>query len=196
MMNNHESGSPISALKQIQDVFKAAPATALHLLYQENNKTLFERVKAFMDDIAEFHIDELGDLLPQIDLHDLATWLSMNETAFENDVIKALRQVLATSYTALNIDRHVMPVIQYSNTTMEISSEVVSAAIENHIEPITLIHYGSKIGRKECIRFMGAMINHETNGINSLGILVLDELFAELISNFEKNGLPVFSAKH
>lgn len=195
-MNTQNTVEAQTPIKQIQAIFSDTPASALHLLYQQTEEPLSERVKAFLERIASDYLEELTPLIEQLNYADLANWLRMNKTSFESGLMTSLRQNLANGYVAVNVTRNEMPVIRYSRTIIEISPEIISGAIEQHIEGALLIHVGADTGRKECIRFMTAMIDQETRGINPFGVLVLDELFSSIIADFEKNGIPTFSAEH
>ncbi len=195
-MNTQNTVETQTPIKQIQTIFAATPASALNLLYQHTNEPLSVRVKAFLESVATDYLAELTPLIQQIDYSDLASWLRVNETTFEHDLTCSVRQNLANEYMVVNVTRNEMPVIRYSRTIMEISPEIIANAIEQHIEGSLLAVFGSEKGRKECVRFMTAMINQRTHEISPFGVLVLDELFSGIITEFEKNGFPFFSAKH
>lgn len=183
-------------IKQIQAIFASTPASALYLLNEQTKEPLSIRVKEFLEHIASDYLEELTPLTEQLNYIDLANWLKINETYFEDELTKTLKQKLANGYTATNVSRNGMPVIRYSRTIIEISPDLIYSAIEQHIEATMLIHYGSSTGRKETIRFLTAMTTQNADHINPFGVLVLDELFSEIIAGFEKNGIPVFSAEH
>lgn len=195
-MNTQNTTETQTPIKQIQAIFAATPASALHLLYQQTDEPLSRRAKTLLENVAANYLAELTPLIKQIDYSDLASWLRVNETTFEHDLTCSLRQNLANEYMVVNVTRNEMPMIRYSRTVMEISSEIIANAIEQHIEGSLLAVFGSEKGQKECIRFMTAMINQRTREISPFGVLVLDELFSGIITEFEKNGFPSFSAKH
>ena len=149
-----------------------------------------------LEGVANNYLEELTPLIQHLNYADLARWLRTNEPTFESNLIQSLRQTVANEYMAVNVTRNKMPVLRYSRTILEISPELISVAIAQHIEEALLIRSGSLVGKKECIRFLMAMTNKETNGISSFGVLVLDELFSGIITEYEKIGLPSFSAQH
>ncbi len=195
-MNTQNTVETQTPIKQIQAIFADTPASALHLLYQQTEEPLSAKVRAFLELIASDYLEELTPLIGQLNYADLANWLRTNEPTFESSLIHSLRQTIANEYMAVNVTRNKIPVIRYSRTILEISPEIISVAIEQHIEGALLSRSGSFVGKKECIRFLTAMANKETKGISSFGVLVLDELFSGIITEFEKNGFPSFSAEH
>jgi len=196
MMNTPKIEDTKTPIKQIQAIFAATPASALHLLYQQTNEPLSVRAKALLESVATDYLAELTPLIKQIDYSDLASWLRVNESTFEQNLSCSLRQNLANEYMAVNVSRNNMPVIRYSRTVMEISPGIIANTIEQHIEGSLLAVFGSEKGQKECVRFMTAMINQGTNEISPFGVLVLDELFSTLISEFEKHGISDVLTKH
>ena len=196
MMNTQKNEDTKTQIKQIQAIFAATPSVALNLLNQQTNEPLSARVKSFLEGVANNYLEELTPLIQHLNYADLARWLRTNEPTFESNLIQSLRQTVANEYMAVNVTRNKMPVLRYSRTILEISPVIIANAIEQHIEGSLLAVFGSEKGQKECVRFMTAMINQGTNEISHFGVLVLDELFSTLISEFEKHGISDVLTKH